>query len=292
MTSMEAYNELLQQARGIALLNSCAAVLEWDHQTYMPRGAAPFRAQQISLLAGMVHERFTDTRIGELISAVENSDLVKDPESIEAANIREFRHGYDKETKLPKALVEEFNEVTALAQGEWAAARRESNFKKFLPWLERIVALTRRKAEAYGYTGEPYNALLDNYEPGAKVEEISSVFEKLRVELVSLLGKIASSPHKPDVSIIERPYDVERQKVFGNMVAAAMGYNFTNGRLDVSTHPMTIGIAPGDTRITTRYNPKRLNDALFGTIHEAGHALYDMGLEREKHFGAAAGEPA
>lgn len=292
MTPKVAYAELVEKARGIALLNSCAAVLEWDHQTYMPKGAAPFRAQQISLLAGMVHEQYTDPRIGELISAVENTDLVKDPESIEAANIREFRHGYDKETKLPKKLVEEFNEVTSLAQGEWAAARRESNFKKFLPWLEKIVDLTRRKAEAYGYTGEPYNALLDNYEPGARVEEIAAVFEKLRVELVSLLGKIAVSNQKPDVSIIERAYDVERQKIFGNMVAAAMGYDYVHGRLDVSTHPMTIGIAPGDTRITTRYNPKRLNDALFGTIHEAGHALYDMGLEREKYFGTAAGEPA
>lgn len=292
MTPQNAYDELVARVRELAILASTQAVLEWDHETYMPPGASPFRAQQMSLLAGMVHERFTDPKVGELIAIVEQSDLVKDPDSIIAANIRELRHNYNKETKLPKELVEEFNKTTSLAHSEWAAARRESNFKKFQPWLEKIVELSRRKAEAYGYIGEPYNSLLDNYEPGASVEEISVVFEKVRIELVDLLAKISNAPRKPDVSIVERPYDVDRQKVFGEMVAASMGYDFNCGRLDIAVHPMTIGIGPGDTRITTRYNPRRLNDALFGTIHEAGHALYDMALEREKYLGLAAGDAA
>jgi carboxypeptidase Taq len=292
MTPQNAYDELALRAREMATLASTQAVLEWDQQTYMPPGAAAFRAQQMSMLAGMVHDKFTDPKVGELIAIVEGSDLVKDPDSIIAANIRELRHNYDKETKLPKELVEEFNKTTVLAHNEWAAARKASDFKKFQPWLEKIVTLCRRKADAYGYTGEPYNALLDNYEPGASVEEIAVVFEKVRIELVSLLSKINNSKKKPDVSIVERPYDVERQKVFGEMVAAAMGYDFTHGRLDIAVHPMTIGIGPGDTRITTRYNPRRLNDALFGTIHEAGHALYDMALEREKYLGLATGDAA
>jgi carboxypeptidase Taq len=274
------------------LLVSIEGVLGWDHQVFMPPKAAAFRARQSTLLAGMVHEQFTDKHIGELISIVEDSDLVSDPESLEAATIRELRHDYDKETKLPKELVEEYNKTTMLAHNEWAEARKNNDFKAFLPWLEKIVDLSRKRAEAYGYEGEPYNALLDNYETGATVDVVADVFEKLRVDLVELLSKIQKAKDIPDKTIVERPYDVERQKVFGEMVAAAMGYDFNEGRLDIATHPFTTGLGPGDTRITTRYNPKRLNDALFGTIHEAGHALYEMGMDKEKYFGTVRADSA
>ena len=292
MTPQEAYQELNQRMIEISLLGGTQAVLEWDQQVYMPLGGAELRARQTSYLAGLIHEKFVNPKVGELIALVEKSDMVKDPDSDVAADIRELRHAYDKETKLPKELVEEINQTTALAHHEWAAARKASDFKKFQPWLEKIVGLSRRKAEAYGFIGEPYNALMDNYEPGATVTEVAEVFEKLRIDLVELLARITQAPKRPDASIVERPYDVERQKVFGEMVAAAMGYDFTGGRLDVSTHPFTTGFGYGDTRITTRYNPKRLNDALFGTIHEAGHALYEMGIEKKKYFGTALADSA
>ncbi len=169
-------------------------------------------------------------------------------------------------------------------------ARRNSDFKHFLPWLEKVVTLTRRKGEAYQMPGEPYDALLDDYEPGAKTSEIEEVFTNLRRELVTLLEKIKQAPRKPDVSIVEREYDVELQRVFSESVAAAMGFDFTCGRLDITTHPFCSGMGPGDTRITTRYNPKRLNDALFGVMHEAGHGLYEMGLDKENHFGEPMGD--
>jgi len=241
------------------------------------------------LLARLTHEMFTDPNINELPTKLEQSDLVKDKESPEAANIRELRYLYDKQTKLPKELVEEITKTTSLAQEEWAAARRESDFKRFLPWLEKILNLCRQKADAYGYEGEPYNALLDDYEPGATVDDIVKVFENLRGELVDLLNKIKNAPKKPDVSIVEREYDVERQRIFGEAVAAAIGFDFSSGRLDITTHPFCTGIGPGDTRILTRYNPKRLNDALFGTMHEAGHGMYEMGLDKKKHFGMPMG---
>ena len=285
MTPQQAYEDLVRRINEIATLASCSAVLSWDHQVYMPAGGGAFRAKQTSLLAGMIHEKFVDPKIGELLSMVENSDLVKDPDSAISANIRELRHDYDRETKLPKELVEQLNETTMLAHNEWAAARKNNDFKKFQPWLEKIVALSRRKAEAYGYEGEPYNALLDNYEPGATVDQILGVFKSLREELVVLLARIKDAPKQPDPSIVERRYDVGRQQVFGELVAAAMGYDFGHGRLDIATHPFTTGLGPGDTRITTRYNPHRLNDALFGTIHEAGHALYEMGLDKDTDYG-------
>jgi len=290
MTPQQAYDELIGRIKEIATLATCESVLYWDHQVYMPPGASEFRAKQTSMLAGMIHDRFVDPKIGELLSAVEGSDLVKDPESIKAANIRELRREYDKETKLPKKLVEELNQTTMRAHNEWAAARKKNDFKTFQPWLEKIVDLSMQKADAYGYKGERYNALLDNYEPGATVDQIADVFKNLRVELVDLLGRIKNAPKKPDKSIVERSYDVSKQAIFGEMVASMMGYDFKNGRLDIATHPFTTGLGPGDTRITTRYNPNRLNDALFGTVHEAGHALYDMGLPKDEHFGTPMGE--
>ncbi|MCK4607009.1 MAG: carboxypeptidase M32 [candidate division Zixibacteria bacterium] len=292
MTQKKAYDELVSRLREVALLSSCGSVLGWDERTYMPRGGGALRADQLAMISGLMHEKFTDPRIGELLSILEQSDLVGDEDSPEAANIRETRHDYDRYTKLPRELVEELAKTTTLAQGEWVIARKNKDFKHFLPWLEKVLALTVRKAEAYGYEGEPYNALLDNYEKGMTVEQVSATFEILRVELVELLNKIREAPKRPDVSIVEREYDVGRQRIFGESVAQAMGYNFDSGRLDVTTHPFCTGIGPGDTRITTRYNPKRLNDALFGTMHEAGHGLYEMGLEKETYFGTPMGESA
>ncbi|RME25117.1 MAG: carboxypeptidase M32, partial [Candidatus Zixiibacteriota bacterium] len=190
-----------------------------------------------------------------------------------------------KRTKLPKALVEEKSRVTTLAQGEWAKARAESNFKAFQPWLEKSLKIVQEEAEAFGYETEPYDALLDDYEPGAKVAELEDVFVQLRQELVALLDKIKGAPKKPDKSIVERSYPVDRQKIFGESVAAAIGFDFNEGRLDETTHPFCSGFGPGDTRITTRYNPNRINDALFGTMHESGHALYEMGMPKDKYFG-------
>ncbi len=290
MTPQEAYEELVRECREIALLGSSGSVLHWDQQTYMPPSGRAFRAEQLGLLARMTHEMFTAPKINELLSQAEESDLVKDEESPEAANIRELRYQYDKATKLPKEFVEEFTKTVSLAQQEWADARKNSDFKKFLPWLEKILDLTKQKAEAYGYEGEPYNALLDDYEPGVTVADVEGVFANLRDELVTLLDKITHAPKKPDVSIVERAYDVELQRVFGESVAAAMGFDFNAGRLDVTTHPFCIGIGPGDTRILTRYNPERLNDALFGIMHEAGHGLYEMGLDKQKYFGTPMAE--
>ena len=290
MSAKEAYDKLLTIVREIGTLESCAAVLGWDERTYMPRGGAEHRASQLSLLAGMVHEKFTDPKVGELLAEIEGSDMLGDPESVEAVNVRELRRQYDKNTKLPKDLVEETTRVTTLAQGEWVTARKNSDFKHFQPWLEKVLALMVRRAEAYGYGGELYNGLLDDYEPGATVDEIAEVFKNLRVDLVELLGKIKGGSKKPDASIVERTYPVEKQKVFGEAVAQAMGYDFQSGRLDITTHPFCTGIGPGDTRITTRYNPHRLNDALFGIMHEAGHGLYEMGLNKKDYYATPMGE--
>ncbi|MDF1544884.1 MAG: carboxypeptidase M32 [bacterium] len=290
MSPQDVYKQLTTECRKIATLGSCASVLGWEERTYMPRGGQKHRADQLGLISAMYHEMFTSPKIGEWLNKLENSDLVKDPDSIEAANVRELKRAYDKQTKLPTDLVEAISKETSIAQGVWQEARAKKDFKMFAPNLEKVIDLTIQKAEAYGYEGEPYNALLDDYEPGTTVTDVEAAFGGLRDDLVVLLDKIKGAPKKPDKSIVERAYDVDKQKIFGESVAAAMGFDFNAGRLDITTHPFCSGFGPGDTRITTRYNPNRLNDALFGTMHEAGHALYEMGINKEEHFGTPVGE--
>jgi carboxypeptidase Taq len=291
MTAQQAYTELKSRMKEIAILLSSREVLYWDKETYMPPRGIDHRAEQLAQISRLGHEWFVDPKVGEWIAAVEGSDLVKDPESPEAVNIREWRRTYDRETKLPKEFVEEFSRTTSKATQVWAEARRKSDFKLFEPHLSKIVDLCRKKADYIGYETEPYDALLDEFEPGAKVAEIESAFKELRKELVELIGKIEAAPKKPDIGILKRPWAVARQKIFGEIVAAAQGYDFKAGRLGETVHPFCTGLGPNDTRILTRYYPEDFAEALTGTMHEAGHALYDMGLPKE-HWGTPMGESA
>jgi carboxypeptidase Taq len=288
MNANEAYAELIRRIKEYSLLGSCASVLAWDERTYMPRKGSAHRAEQMALLARMTHEMLTAPEIGRLLAEAEGSPLVRDKESVPAVNVREIRRSYDRAVKLPKELVEELARVTTRAQQIWQEARQANDFAAFQPWLEKIVHLKRQEAAAIGYKEAPYDALLDEYEPGATAAEITSVFAELRKDLVPLVGAIMASGRRPPLEILERDYPVDRQQRFGHDAAAAIGFDFEAGRLDVTTHPFCSGMGPGDCRITTRYNPRRFNDAFFGILHEAGHGIYDQGLDPE-HFGTPMG---
>ena len=281
----------MRRVREETLLGSCASVLEWDEETYMPRGGAQHRSEQMALLAGLLHERTTDPRVGELLGGVEGSPIVRDPESPAAANVREIRREYDRSTRLPRSLVEETARVTSLAQQEWILARQDADFSRFQPWLEKIVVLKRCAAEALGYNGVAYDALLDEYEPGARSREITQLFDALRRDLVPLVGAIIGSSRQPKLAIIHREFPIERQRVFGEAVAAAVGFDFHRGRLDTAAHPACNGIGPGDSRITARFSTHDFSDGFFSILHEVGHALYEQGLDPE-HYGTPMGEPA
>ncbi len=288
MTAADAYAELVRRSREVSTLNSCAAVLGWDQQTYMPPNGAGLRGDQMALLAGLTHAKATDPKVGELLAAVEGTDVVADAESVEAANVRELRRGYDRSAKLPPRLVEELARVTTQAQQAWQQAKKASDYPAFRPWLEKVVKLKCEEADAVGYKAHRYDALLDEYEPGATAAEITTLFAGLTAELAPLIRKIADSPTKPDRGPLEREYPLDRQKLFAESAAAAIGFDFAAGRLDTTSHPFCTGIGPGDCRITTRYNPRFFSEAFFGTLHETGHALYEQNLLRE-HFGTPAG---
>ncbi|MGF1583250.1 MAG: carboxypeptidase M32 [Gemmataceae bacterium] len=287
-TPQEAYDDLISRIKERSVLESSAALLGWDMQTFMPRNGSAHRGAQLQLLAKMGHAMLTAPEMGELLDNVEGSDLTNEPLSDAAVNVREIRRSYDRATKLPSRLVEELAKTTSDAYGIWQEARQENSFEKFRPSLEKIVDLKREEAQAIGYDEVPYDALLDEFEPGVKTKEITDVFSELQKELVPLIGAIAESAKKPDRTIFERSYPIDRQNLFSQGAAAAVGFDFLAGRLDVTVHPFCSGIGPGDCRLTTRYHEQEFNQAFFGTLHEAGHGMYEQGLPPE-HFGTPRG---
>jgi carboxypeptidase Taq len=284
MEPRAAYEELIRRVREETLLASCAELLGWDEDTYMPHGGAAHRGNQLALLAGLVHAKATDPRIGDLLAAVEGSSLLGDPQAAEAVNVREIRRAYQRLTRLPRVLVEEMARLTVAAQQEWATARRDADFGRFRPWLEKIVALKCREAECLGYEDTAYDALLEQYEPGARSRDLANLFDALRHELVPLASALTYAGRRPDVSVLQRDYPIDRQRLFGEMAAATVGFDFRRGRLDTTTtHPFFSSVGPDDCRISTRYHPHDFSCGLFAILHEAGHALYEQGLPAAHH---------
>ena len=283
-----AYEALIEDLREIALLKSVNSVLNWDEQTYMPAQGAEHRAGQASLIARLAHERFTAPRLGDWLAEVEGSPLVSDPESDPAVNVRETRRDYDRAGKLPASLVEELARTEVLGQQAWGQARKKSDYAAFRPWLEKIVTLKRQEAACVGYAVDPYDALLDQFEPGETAAGVRQTFEALRDPLIELVRRIVDSPRKAPLHILERRYPAAQQEKLAHEASAAVGFDFTAGRLDVSLHPFCSGFGPGDTRLTTRYDENYFGDAFFGVLHETGHGLYDQGLPAE-HYGTPCG---
>lgn len=282
--------ELYRQLIEAELLGSCTSVLGWDEQTYMPTGGAEHRANQLGLLAGLTHERRTSPRIGELLSALESGGQLGEPHGDLAANVREARRNWNRATKLPRRLVEELTRTTSLAQQAWKDARKDKKFAVFQPWLDKLIGLKREEAAAVGFAGGvPYDALLDEYEPGANSAEIEAVFRPLRDELVKLVAAIQSSGRQARSDLLERHYPIEAQQVFAEAAAKLIGFDFDRGRIDRSAHPFCSGFGPGDCRLTTRYHDHHFSSAFFGVLHEAGHGIYEQGLPAQS-FGLPLGQ--
>jgi carboxypeptidase Taq len=292
-TAANAYAQLLRELREIAVLASTSATLGWDQETMMPDGGAALRGEQTALLEAMIHERRTAPRFGELLAEAEADPAVaEDP--VAAANLREIRRDHERQTRFPTSLVREFAEVTTLAMHAWKAARENSDFAAFAPWLERVVRLNRDRAECLGVpeSGEAYDTLLDEYEPGMTTAELTRVFSELREGLAPLIHELVGSGRKPDTSWQNAALAVDRQAAFNRAVVERMGFDFSAGRLDVSTHPFCTGLGAGDTRLTTRYDETQFASALNATMHEAGHGLYEQNLPKADRFGQPLAEAA
>ncbi|MCD4685846.1 MAG: carboxypeptidase M32 [Anaerolineae bacterium] len=274
---MEKVEQLKAHLADVVHLNHATAVLGWDQQVNMPPGGAPARAEQLATLSRIVHEMFVSEETGRAIEAAEAAVDGTDADSDEAALVRVVRHDYDLSTRVPTELVVELTRVTALAHETWAKAREDDDFQAFVPTLEKILELKRQQADALGYEDHMYDAMLDMYEPHMKTADVQRLFDELREELVPFVAQIFENQDAVDDSVMHLKYDTEKQRIFGEQVIKAIGYDLARGRQDKSVHPFTTEFSIGDVRITTRYDEDWMPSALFGSIHEAGHAMYEQG---------------
>lgn len=286
-STAELYAKYVSELQEIADLRYAAALLQWDQETYMPPAGAAMRARQVATLSEIAHERFTNPELGNLLETLSGrSDL----EPAQAANIRLSRYDYHQQVKLPSSFVRKSSETSSRAFHAWIEARRENDFKVFEPLLRELVAIKKEEAQLLGYSGSPYNALLNQYERDCTTELLDGVFGSLIGPLKKLLRKIADSSQVDD-ELLKQFYPEVDQWNFGMELLKKMEFDTERGRQDRSAHPFTTNFSNQDVRITTRIDEQDLSNMTFSTIHELGHALYEQGLPAEQ-YGLPLGEYA
>jgi carboxypeptidase Taq len=277
MTKLE---QLKERLAVVSDLNGAASLLGWDQQTYMPPGGAAARAEQLSTLGRLAHEALISDEIGELLEGASAESTGSPSDSDESCLVRVVRRDYEKARKVPATLVAEIARATSLGMEVWVQARKDSNFAFFQPALQRILDLQRDLAHCLGFEESLYDALLDQYEPGMKKSELVRIFSEMKVGLVPLVQSISERLDRVDDGVLRKTYPEAAQWEFSLEAARRLGYDFHRGRQDKSVHPFTTSFSVNDVRITTRVDEKFLPTALFGTLHECGHALYEQGVSQ------------
>ena len=280
------YKKLLKRSREIALVASGSELLSWDLETYLPAKGVDFRAEQLAHLGGHTHRLFTAKKVGDWISACEQHGFA--PESDEAGNVREWRRHYDRATKLPTRLVEKFQRVRTHAREAWRQARQRSEFAAFKPHLKKVLEVNRQMADCWGFQESPYDALVEEYEPGVSASQLRALFTELRPAIGAVLGAAVERSAAIPKDLLLGNYPIPAQQALNREVAAAIGFNFDAGRIDTTTHPFCTTLGPADCRLTTRYNEQNFTQSFYGILHEAGHGLYEQGL-RPEHYGTPLG---
>ncbi len=283
---MNAFEKLAQLANTSAHIGSALSLLSWDQEVMIPEGGNAMRAQTLSILSGLHHEKI----VGEIydgLKRVQDEGLDKlDPWQLR--NYKAMLREVEKNVKLPTTHVMELGRVRGEALGAWGKAKKEKDFALFAPLLSEIVRLRREEAEYIGYQEHPYDALLDTYEPEMTASRLKAIFEPFKLELGDLLPQILAQPQIDD-RFLDQPIPAAQQLAWSKEVLQKMGYDFSCGRQDLSAHPFSINLNPQDVRITTIVKEDDIREMLYSSIHEGGHALYEQGLPIA-HFGLPAAE--
>ena len=267
---MTAYSDLMEYQRQTEALGQIAGRLGWDQETMMPRGAADQRAEEFAAIEGVLHARRTDARVGDWLTQAEA------PDAAGAAQLRLIRRSHARATRIPARLAQDLARLTSAAQGIWAAARKDEDVAGFLPTLAQVIALKREEAACLAGTGDAYDALLDDYEPGETAATVSAMFDAMRPRLVALRGAALASAHQP--ADLDAAFPADTQLRLSRDLAAAFGYDWNYGRLDLAVHPFSSG-SGRDVRITTRVVERDPFNCFYSTIHEVGHATYELGID-------------
>jgi carboxypeptidase Taq len=273
---MKIIAELRLKAKELTNLNNILALLQWDQEVMMPPAATNDRAAQFSSLSTIIHKKITGPALGNLLRQAEEytgEDLPPQDRALVRILKREHLHN----SKLPEEFVADFARLTSESLPAWVAARKQGDFKIFLPYLEKIVAMSRQKTDYLGYEEHPYDALLDLYEEGLTSSQLTAIFNNLQPELTELVQRRGIAP-SAEVDAFPFPPIAEKDQIaFSEKMLAEIGYDFSRGRQDVSPHPFTTSIGHNDRRVTNRYRPDSL-EFIFCALHEGGHALYEQGI--------------
>ncbi len=284
MTAVVNYREHLAEMRK---LSSAVSLLGWDQQTHMPPKAAPHRAQVVGKLSRMLFELSVSDRLGAYLEELRKEDGLS---PLEKASIRRIGKSYARNRAVPPDFVEQFQIAQSEAQSAWVAARKASDFASFRPHLEKIVEFSRRLADYYGYEEHPYDALLEDYEPGMTCRQLRAIIEPLKRDLVPFLKTLIADGTPPDDSVVKGSFDQDALRRLSRRALELIRYDFEAGALDDVAHPFTATIGSGDVRVTNRYPTDSFTPSLLGALHEGGHALYNQGLTEELfQLGLAAG---
>ncbi len=284
MSSQKDYQALHSLSKKARVLESIAHLLEWDQETYMPSKGNLVRAEQLELTAGLAHEEKTskafEKALSKLIDLESGKIKAHDLSFAEQAALREWRRDFIKASAIPNTFVKAFAKLSSESIVAWQNAKKGNKFSDFAPYLEKIIEMSKQKAEYLGYKDHPYDALLDCFEPEAKTAEIETLFKKLKKSILELLGKIQAAKPVND-AFLHGKFSADKQLKFGNLLLEAMGYEMDKGRLDLSSHPFSMALHPHDSRVTTRIHKSSLYDSISAVLHEGGHSLYEMGLNPE-----------
>ncbi|MBS1774364.1 MAG: carboxypeptidase M32 [Bacteroidetes bacterium] len=285
--SSDLYTEYKDITQKAADINNASAVLGWDQEVYMPAKGFEMRGRQLATLASIAHEMLTTDSYGALLHELSSR---ADLDEKQKANVALSLEDFEKNRKLPGSFVEAMAQQTSKSFNAWIQSRKENKFSVYQTELGKMIDLKKQQADLYGYDKHPYDALVDDYERGATVTLLDSVFDKVKAELPALLGKIEKATQVSD-AVFSQHYPRQTQWDFSEEVLRKMGYDFEAGRQDLSEHPFTTSFAPSDVRVTTRVNENDYASLLWSSIHEGGHALYEQGLPEDEYglpLGAAA----
>jgi len=268
---------LKEKLAELADLHAASAVLGWDQLVNMPNGAAVDRGEQIATIEKIQHIKSTSDELGQLLDDLAEYAKGLDPDSDDVRLVKVARRNFDKQAKVPTEYVTEIARESTVAQSVWEKAKSASDFAMFQPNLERLVELKRQYADYFKPWDHVYDPLLDDFEPGMKTSEVQEIFNTIRPKQVELI-KAISEKEKFDRSFLYLDFPEKKQREFGEEVITKFGYDWEHGRQDKSAHPFTTSFGINDVRITTRVKENYLPTAMFGTFHECGHALYEMGI--------------
>ncbi len=284
------YNELLKKVRDIFILESANSVIRWDMETVMPPRAIELRSQQLALLSRIGHKMITNPEIGKLLEEITKNPEYEKLNSIQQRNVYLIKKNYDEQTKLPEDLVAKTATQKAITVDAWKKAKAAKNFSMYKSKLEKLVELKKKAAEILMETKEtvtPYDALIDIFEPKMSEQTIAKIFGELRESLLSLTEKCQTALEQPNVSILKRHVPIKIQRRVSKTIAKFVEYDTESrearGRIDETEHPFTTGYYD-DVRVTTHYYKENFTSAIFSTLHECGHALYDQNLKSEWMF--------